>query len=396
MKPTRIVVDGYSERWLERGFPWVYRKELLQGGGRPGQLARVFSRGGKLLGTALLDDGWIAARVYRHGEGPLDRAWVHERLDRAAALRQAVVPPDTTAWRLVHGENDGLPGLRIDWWSHYAVLVLDTPAVAPLLPWVVEWLKEHFGPRGITLCYRPDPRDERDFSGVEPAPGMLDGHPPPGAVRVRERGLNFDVYPLEGPDVGLYCDMRDVRAWLEPTWGGTTVLNTFAFTGAFSVAAAWHGASHVTSVDLSRRVLERAEANFQANELDPAMHDFVASDTFKALDRFRRTGQQFDRIVLDPPAFSRADEGIWSAKRDYPRLVAAAARVTAPDGWIIAASNQGEVSPREFAGFVADGLKRAGRNAQRIFAGGQGPDFPAAVHFPEGAYLKVGVWRLVD
>src|SRR5690606_10865520 len=164
LKPARIVVDAYSERWLERGFPWVYRKEVVQGGGRPGQLARVFGKDGRLLGTALLDDGWIAARVYRHGDGPLDRELVFERLDRAHALRQVVVPPATTAFRLVNGENDGLPGLRVDWWSHYAVLVLDAPAVEPLVGQVVEWLRERLDPRGVTLCYRPDPRDERDFS----------------------------------------------------------------------------------------------------------------------------------------------------------------------------------------------------------------------------------------
>lgn len=389
-----IVVDGYSERWLKKGFPWVYRKEVVQGGGKAGSFVDVRSKGGELLGRAILDDGWIAARVYRHGDGPLDESWVRDLLERAAALRDTVIGPDTNAYRLVHGENDGLPGLRIDWYSHFAVLVLDTPAVAPILPWVRGWLKERRDPRGILVCYRPDPRDDRDFSQAEPRAGLMEGRAPSGAVRVRERGLCFDVYPLEGPDVGLYTDMRDVRAWLEPTWGGTTVLNTFAFTGAFSVSAAYHGAAHVVSVDLSRKVLDRAEANFRANDLDPSLHDFLASDTFKALDRFRRTGDTFDRIILDPPAFSHSDAGVWSAKRDYPRLVAAAARVCAPDGWIVAASNQGEVSPREFSGFVAEGLKRAGREAQRLFAGGQGPDFPAAVSFPEGRYLKVGVWRL--
>lgn len=389
-----LIVDGYSERWLKRGFPWVYRKEVVQGGGRAGSIAEVRAQGGDVLGHAILDDGWIAARVYRHDAGAIDATLIHARLDRAAALRDVVIPPATTAYRLVHGENDGLPGLRIDWWSHYAVLVLDTPAVSPLLPLVIDWLRERRAPRGITVCYRPDPRDERDFRGASPAPGMVDGRPPSGPVRVQERGLCFDVDPLEGPDVGLYCDMRDVRAWLEPCWGGATVLNTFAYTGAFSVAAAYHGASEVVSVDLSKKVLDRAEANFRANDLDPTPHEFVVSDTFKALDRFRRIGRTFDRIILDPPSFSRADEGIWSAKRDYPRLVAAAARVCAPDGWIVAASNQGEVSPKEFTGLITDGLRRAERDGQQLLAGSQGPDFPAAIGFPEGRYLKVGVWRL--
>ena len=288
-----------------------------------------------------------------------------------------------------------LPGLRVDWWSHYAVIILDSPAVAALVPDVVAWLEDRRSPRGVYLCYRPDPRDDRDFSLVEPAPGWVAGHPPAGPVRVTERGMALLVRPGEGPDVGVYVDMRPVRAWLEPQWGGRTVLNTFAYTGAFSVAAALSGASHVTTVDLSSRYLERAEENFVANELDPSLHTFLAEDTFKALDRLRRQGERFDLVVLDPPSFSHSKEGVWSAKRDYPRLVAAACRVLEPGGWLLAATNQGEVSPRDFRGHVVDGARKAGLRGQELFFAGQGPDFPSAAWFPEGRYLKVGIWRMI-
>ncbi|MFK7929198.1 MAG: class I SAM-dependent rRNA methyltransferase [Myxococcota bacterium] len=388
------VVNGYSAEWLQKGFPWVYPKEVVSRGAAADTI-ELRSADGRVLGRGLPDEGWISARVYRHDDGPLDTEWLRGRLERAAALREVVIDPNTTAYRLVHGENDGLPGLRIDVWGHVLTVVLDSPAVAPLLDGVVSWLNDRFTPRAIYLCYRPDPRDERDFSTVEPAPGLIAGTALSSEVRVTERDVAFRVRPWEGPDVGLYTDMRAVRAWLEPHWGGTRVLNTFAYTGAFSVAAAVGGASEIVTTDLSSAYLERAEANFVANELDPGLYDFIEDDTFKALDRLRRTGRRFDRIILDPPSFSHSREGLWSAKKDYPRLVAAALRVLEPGGWLIAASNHGQTSPRDFRGYITDGARKAGVLAQELTWLGQSADVPAATWFPEGRYLKVGVWRSV-
>lgn len=390
-----LVVNGYSERWLRKGFPWVYRKEVQSGGGKMGSEREIRSVRGDVLGRGILDEGWIAARVFRHDGGPLNTAWLEQTLDVAASLRDRLIGPETSGFRLVHGENDGLPGIRVDWWHHFAVIILDSPSLSRLADGIAAWLERTRSPRGIVLCYRQDPRDDRDFARVDPQPGLLTGRAPTGPVRVKERGLNLEVYPLEGPDVGMYADMREVRILLEPHWGGTSVLNTFAYTGAFSVAAAFNGASEVVSVDLSSKYLERAEDNFRANDLDPGLYEFLAEDTFKALDRLRRTGRKFDRVILDPPSFSRSAAGIWSAKKDYPRLVAAACRVLAPEGWLVAASNQGEVSPRDFSGFVADGVARAKRRSQLLWWVGQAPDFPAASWFPEGRYLKVAIHRMV-
>ncbi len=389
----QLVVDAYSEGWLKKGFPWVYPKEVTKGRAAPGTLVQLVSAAGEVLGTGLADTGFLAARVLRKGDERPDRAWLFAILDRAAALRDVVIDAETDGYRLVNAECDGLPGVRVDWWRTFAVVALDSPSLAPLLPDLVAWLEERRAPRGVALCYRRDHRDPERPS-FDPPPGLLAGHPPTGPVRVRERGLKFDVHPLEGPDVGLYADMREVRAWLEPTWGGTTVLNTFAYTGAFSVSAAVNGAAEVVSVDLSGRYLARAEDNFRANELDPGPHEFLEEDVFKALDRFRRTGRRFDRIILDPPSFSHG-AGVFSAKNDTARLVAAAARVTAEDGWIVACSNLGEVTPRVFDGWIAEGLKKAGREAQVVASLGQAADHPAATWFPEGRYLKVRVLRLL-
>lgn len=391
-----VVVDGKSAHWLRQGFPWVYPDEVVAGASRrSGQEVALEGPGGERLGTGLADLGWLAVRRFRPEGGALDRAWLTGVVDRAVRLRErCVLDAQTTCARLLHGENDGLPGVRVDLWDRWVELVLDSPSLAPLLDPLVAVLRDRLDVAGVHLCYRPDPRDTLDPAAFTPRPGWLWGEPPTGDVDVLERGMVLRVRPGDGPDAGAYPDMREVRAWLAPHWSGRRVLNTFAYTGAFSVAALRGGAAHVTSVDLGRPVLDRLEANLAANGLDPARHTTACEDVFRALDRLRRTGDLHDLVLLDPPSFSHGPDGTWSAKQDMPRLVASAARVTAPDGWLVAASNQGQISPRAFRELVHKGLAKAGRPARELAFLGAAPDFPAVTTFPEGHYLKVGVWAL--
>lgn len=390
---NNLIVDGYSERWLRKGFPWVYPKEVTRGERRVGQEVVVQSARGEALGRGLADTGWLAARVYRHDAGPLDQAWMSGVVDRAWALRRAVIDPGTTGYRLIHAENDGLPGVRVDKWGDRLVVALDSPAVAPLLDLLVASLVDRFAPAAIHLCWRPDRRDETDPATFKPRPGVLHGALIDAPVVVTERGLRVRVRPDEGPDVGLYADMRLTRAFMEPLWRDRRVLNTFAYTGMFSVAAAAHGAAEVVTTDLSEKYLSRAKENFALNDLPVIDEAFIADDTFKVLDRYRRKGIRFDVVILDPPSHSHG-EGLFSAERDTARLVAAAARVLAPDGLLLSASNLGEWSPHKFRGEVDDGLRKAERLGQELWFGGQSPDFPAGTWFPEGRHLKVGVWRV--
>lgn len=380
-----LTVNAYSEKWLRQGFPWVYPAEVSAGRPRAGAVVALRAASGAALGTAIADEGWIAARRFRADDGPIDAALLLERVRAAHRLRARILPPATTAWRLVNAENDELPGVRVDVWADQVVVSLDSPSLEVLLDPLCDAIEEVLGGVGaILLAWRPDPRDRVTFdtrAGVRRGTAVEE-------VCVEERGTRFLVWPGAGANVGLYPDMRDNRAWLEPFWSGRELLNLFAYTGAFSVSAARAGADTV-SVDLSQPALDRAAANFRANGMEP--HALLAEDSFKALDRFRRQGRAFDAVILDPPGHSHSAGGDWSGEQDYGRLVAGALRVLRPGGWLIAASNLGSVSPHRFQGMLLAGARRAERPLRLLFDGGQAPDFPAALHFPEGRFLKFSV-----
>lgn len=382
-----LTVNGYSEKWLRQGFPWVYPKEIVAGRASPGDVVALRSQAGEPLGVAVADEGWIAARRFRADDGEIDAALLAGRVAAAMGRRRPFVGPDTTAWRLVNAENDDLPGVRVDVWGRHAVVSLDSPSLLSLLDPLCDAVSDALG--GVDcawLAWRPDPRDtERRF----PRPAGPVRGAPADEIEVVERGVRFLVRPGAGKDVGLFPDMRDNRAWLDPHWRGASLLNLFGHTGAFSVFAARGGARETVTVDLSAPYLDRAAANFRANGIEPG--ELLAEDAFKVLDRFRRQGRRFDRVLLDPPGHSHSKEGVWSGEQDYARLVAGALRVLEPGGWLIAASNLGTVSPHKFQGMLVAGARRAERDLRLFYDGGQAPDFCAALHFPEGRYLKFAV-----
>lgn len=361
---------------------------------RAGAWVRLAGPSGAPLGVGVWDEGHVAVRRFREDEGPVDAAWLGAAV--AAALRRRRLPPRTTAWRWIHGENDDLPGVRVDVWGTDLAVVLDAPGLLPLVEPLLDALVAQWpetgteGPfRAAWLSWRPAQGEEDRVGGLRT--GLLRGSPGSEEVPVREHGLVFGVRPAEGFDAGLYCDLREARAWMAPHWPGRRVLNTFAFTGSWSVAAVAGGAAEAVTVDLAPSVLARAEQNFRNNGFDPAAHRFLAQDTFRALDRLRRTGERFDVVIADPPSFARGPDGPWSAAQDFPRLVAAALRVLDPGGWLVAATNQGKVSPKAFQEQLQEGAKRAGRRLRVVHQASQPMDFPAALSFPESRYLKCWV-----
>lgn len=368
------TVDGHSEEWLRKGFPWVYDTEIvaIDPALRPGSEVAILARNGAALGTGILGEDNVRIRRYRADEGRIDAAFLAARLADAVARRR--IDDQTDAYRIVHGENDGLPGIRIDRWADVLSVVLDSPSLERLTTPLLDAI-EH---ASASLVAR----------GKGHTPRWVRGEPRPEVV-VRERGLQFLARPEDGQDAGLYCDLRDVRAWMAPHWAGRRVLNTFGHTGAFTVAALAAGASEVVHVDLSPAYSAWAEKNVALNGLSGAQ--FVVDDALKALDRLRRTGERFGVVVLDPPTFSTSDGDAFSIERDYGVLAAQAVRVLEPGGWLVAVVHQGTVSPRQFQQFLLDAEHRTGRTLRILHQGSPPIDFPAALSFPESRYLKVSI-----
>jgi 23S rRNA (cytosine1962-C5)-methyltransferase len=294
---------------------------------------------------------------------------MHELLESAAARRAALLTEETNAVRLIDGAGDGLPGLVLESFAGRCLLSTTAHAVPPAAG---GWLRN----RGDS-CYwkRLDPHQKE-------SPAHLSGPETTAPFLIRENGICHEISFQSGYSQGIFLDQRDnrteVRRRMKP---GLKLLNTFAYTGAFSVAAAMAGAE-TTTLDLSQTYLDWAKRNFCHNLIDPAAHHFCKGDTFHWLRRFARQGRKFDGIVLDPPTFSRDEKGkIFRVENDFGALAALAAQVLAPDGWLLCCTNFRGLTAAEFERQIRHRLPRPmpARHA------------PMPADFTDRAYLK-SVW----
>ncbi|MCB1125761.1 MAG: class I SAM-dependent rRNA methyltransferase, partial [Verrucomicrobiae bacterium] len=264
-----------------------------------------------------------------------------------------------------------------------------------------EWLRSE-GLRGA--FHKPLDRHVRRRDPDTAAPRLLLGEDCPGEFCIRENGLRFRAVFDRGYSYGLFLDQRDNRRRLQVDHvaagfpapmsfaGGKRLLNLFAYTCGFSVAAAPAG-WQTTSLDLSRNYLDWGRANFAANGPVPEAQDFIYGDAFDWLRRFARKERRFELIILDPPTFSGGRHGTFRAETDYPRLVTAAASVLSPDGVLLASTNAGGLMPREFCGLVEETLEGLGRRVVARHYAPQPPDFPICREQP--AHLKT-LWLKVE
>jgi len=306
----------------------------------------------------------------------------------------------TNAFRLVHGASDGWPGFYVEKLGEFLLAQSESAVTAPQRTLLEELAREH-GSRGV--YHKLLTRRVRDASAAEASPQRLFGEPAE-RFTILENGLTFELSFSEGYSVGLFLDQRDNRRRLLvnhvaaefPLFphgaAGARVLNTFAYTCAFSVAAAKAGAI-TTSLDLSRKYLDWGKRNFALNGLDPSQHDFIYGDAFDWMRRLAKKGRAFDGVILDPPTFSQSKEsGTWQAGKDYGRLVAAALPLLKPNGVLFASTNAAKLAPEKFLAAIENAARKAGRKIVQQHYVPQPPDF--RISRAEPAYLKA-VWLRV-
>ena len=398
MKEERFVVGPETVRMLELGHPWVIADSYTRKwpSAKAGELVELTDESGRLLATAMLDPAdRVVGRVLAPGPMRLDKAWLQGRIERAAALRRDHAGlGDTTAYRLINGEGDGLPGLTVDRYNEHLMVQLYTAAWKPHLPLLVSALQQVLAPAGIYEKFRPQQTRELAAGGeAKKYSRLLAGSAAPGRISVRENGLVFRVELEAGLNTGLFFDQRENRRDLLGRVQGKKVLNLFAYTGAFSVAAAAAGAERVVSVDASASYLEWARENFGANRLNPKRHGFIVGDCFAVLSEMALQQERFDVILMDPPSFSTTGKSRFTTRQGTAELVAFALSLLPAGGLLITSSNHQKVDLADYLKELRRGALQAGSELRIIRTAGQAADFPYPVTFPEGRYLKylVGV-----
>ena len=379
---TLELPDSLKPR-LSRGHPWVYRNQVRAAPEMPsGTWVRVRCGGFSAIGLWDADSA-IAVRLFSRRTVP-DEQWVADRVAGAWDLRAPIRSGATSGYRWVYGESDGLPGIVVDLYDRFAVLLTYVESVENLVPWVADALHAHTSLEGIV--WRPH------------ASGKLRslwGRLPPRDLVVEEHGLLYYADLVAGQKSGLYFDQRENRLAVGPWCKDKTVLDCFCYVGGFSLNAVRGGAVKVTACDAASAAVEAAQRNFTLNGLDPEQHEFVVQDCFELLEQLRADGQRFDVVILDPPSFARDRKSRHAAGRAYVRLNRLALGCVESGGLLVSASCTSQVSPQAFREALAEAARRADRRLLTVHEAGQPVDHPVPPHFPEARYLKFVVSRVM-
>ena len=387
-KRIALRVTSAAERALRQGHPWIFDQAITSQSheGKVGDLAVIFDKKRKFLAIGLYEpDSAIRVRVLATGKAAsIDLTWFAQKLRTASQRRKPLLSTGTTGYRLVHGENDGLPGLVIDRYAETLVVKLYTAAWLPHLQDVFSALGEVMPFERLVLRLGRAMRQQNLYGLYD---GMvLFGEELTAPVLFKENGLHFEADLLQGQKTGFFFDQRDNRARVGKISKGKSVLNVFSYTGGFSVYAARGGAKEVVSVDMSAPALDAAVRNMSHSHLDAVPHEIIADDAFEVLARLKAEKRLFDVVAIDPPTFARNQAQVESALGAYRRLTQMGLSVLRHNGTLVQASCSSRVDAESFFGAIHQAAVRARRSLQEIERTGHAIDHP--IGFKEGAYLK--------
>jgi len=386
----------HREESLMSGHLWIFSGALQQPPHwiEPGGLVDIKSSTGQFVARGYYNPQTdIAIRILTHNtEEVIDREFLRRRIQNAVELRQIFNPERTTAYRLIHSEGDGLPGLVVDRFSDILVAQIHTAGMERLRPLLIDALVEGTNAAGILFRNESQSRRREGLEVEEPvvAAGVV-----PDQMAVRENGVQFSVDPWHGQKTGFFIDQRDKREALRKYARNKRVLNCFSYTGGFSVYAALSGpTTRVTSVDISASAIDAARGHFALNGLDPEAHAFLVADVFDYLEEARRNGEQFDVVVLDPPAFAKTQAARSQALKAYRRLNTLGMQVLRPGGILLTCSCSGVVGMDDLLGTLSQVARHLRRPVQLLESYTHGVDHPINLVMPETAYLKAVFCRI--
>jgi len=382
---ARVRLRPDRERRISSGHLWVFAGDIekVQGSPQPGDLVDVVTHRGRFLGRGYINPrSTIRVRLLTHRDEPVDDAFFARRVQTALALRERVVS-GTTAYRLIFGEGDLLPGLVVDRYGDMLVAQLLTAGMEQRKNLTVDMLQRHIG---ISTIYVRNDARSRTLEGLplyrEFALG--DG---PMQIEIAEGRAHFVVDIAAGQKTGWFCDQRENRLALAPFARGARVLDAFCYTGAFGIHAAMNGAAAVVGLDESEEAVAAARAHADRNGVGDRC-TYRAADAFDELRRLQRAGERFDLIILDPPAFARSRQTVAKALTGYKEINLSALRLLRPDGFLVSCSCSWHVDEQMLWTAIAEAAVDAGRVLRLVEFRSQARDHPMLGAMPETRYLK--------
>lgn len=379
-----------------RHHPWVFAGaiESVRGDPAPGTVVRIEDHiGGFLAWGHYSPASQIRLRLLEWREEiPVDETWLGHRIDEALQRRATGGAGEETAGRLIFAEADLLPGLIVDRYGEFIVLQILTAGMDRLRTPIIKVLDHRLEPAGI--LERSD-AVHRAREGLAPAEGLLAGAAPSTPLMIREGPYRFAVDLAGGHKTGFYLDQRVNRPAVAAWAAGRRVLDTFCYTGAFSVHAAGAGAASLLLVDSSAEALRTAAANLDANGLAACPCEIRCGNAFMELRRLRDEGRSFDLVILDPPRLAPTRTQAPKAARAYKDANLLALKLLAPEGILATFSCSGGITPEFFREILAWAALDADREVQILQTLTQPPDHPVRLSFPESAYLKGLICRIL-
>lgn len=391
MPIKRVLLKPEKEKALLNRHPWIFSGAIdqIDEGYTAGELVQVLSSEEEFLGIGFLNPvSQIAVRMLSFEDCEINDAFFEKRIRNAVSLRQCLISDQTNAVRLIHSENDYLPGLTVDRYGDYLAVQIHSAGMDKYRDLIVKVLSEAVPVRGI---YEKSEAEWRRLEGLEPHQGVLKGEDPPELITILENGISYGVDLRAGQKTGFFLDQRENRKLVSSWSKGKKVLNCFSYSGGFSISAARGGALSTVSIDSSEPALKTAQKNFELNGMKEPEHRLLRTDVFQYL---RQSQETFDLVVLDPPAFCQSKSQVEKSTRAYKDINLFAIKRLTPGGILFTASCSSHISQDLFQKILFAAAKDAGRGLQILTKTGQPADHPLSIYFPEGEYLKACLCRV--
>lgn len=393
---ARVLIKDRKAKPFWSGEVWVFDGSVDRVNGKrglaDGDVCLVCDFHGRPIGHGFWNSrSKIRVRIVSGPEREIDESLILERLDRAISLRHDVLGlgKETTTYRIVHAEGDGLPGLIVDRLGDYLVVEISVLGMQRYFDAILSRLSEKLRPTGI---YRRVSHIARKDEGIESEDGVVSGTVPDGSVVCVEEGVKFLVDIKLGQKTGFYSDQRENRRVLAQWSKQKTVLDAFSYIGGFGLRALADGAAHVTLVDSSKPALEAAQKSAELNGL--TAFECIGANVLRQLDHWRKEGRVFDVVSVDPPKLVPKAADLRRGLRLYHEINQKALLVTRDGGLLATSSCSQHVDERDFSRMVADAAMEASSKVQMLYAGGQGADHPLRVPHEESRYLKFRIYRV--